>query len=358
MPTLTRRHALTALGAAVAAPAIGVAPAAAVGGHGDRPRRRVVLIDVDGFDPRFLDGEYADVHPLPRIRALRASGASGTAAGTFSSYSNSSRTSTATGTHPDVHRNAGYYVDPATGLAVSQERFIEPGVETIAHTLRRQGRTGAYVQWYAVQDYGAGYGDVEQLYTQPGGGMTARVDDAVALLSGGPVSSGGTQVQLPEIPDFLAVYGSEVDGWLHSNGFAGQGLVDALEETDTQVGRLLDTIEDLGLAESTTVLLTGDHAQREWTEPLLPELIAALEETGGTMSVVGAGQTADLTADIVLYAAPRTADVTFRTPLARGELARLTRRIERIEGVAAVYGERELRRLRAADKLGDLVVEP
>ena len=357
MPTLTRRHALAALGTtAVAAPLAGAlaAPAAA---HGDRDRRRVIVIDVDGFDPRFLDGKYADVHPLPRIRQLRRSGASGTAAGTFSSYSNSSRTSTATGTHPDVHRNAGYYTDP-TGLVVSQERYIEPDVETIAQALRRQDRTAAYVQWYAVQNYGASYGDLEQLYTQPGGWMTARVDDAIALLSGQPVSSGGTEVTLPRIPDFLAVYGSEIDGYLHSNGFAGDGLVETLEETDTQIGRLLDAVEELGLAGSTTILLTGDHAQREWTIPLLPALTAALEESGATLSVGGAGETLDLSADILLATGPRTADITFRTPLGRREIDRLTRRIERIEGVAAVYGERELRRLRAADKLGDLVVEP
>jgi len=296
MPTLTRRHALAALGAATATAAVAAAvPAAAA----ERPRRRVVLVDVDGFDPRLLDGRYADVHPLPRIREMRARGASGTIAATYSSYSNSCRTSTATGAYPAAHRNTGYYVDPGTGTAVSQERWVEPGVETIAQALRRQGRTGAYVQWYAVQDHGAGYGDTDQLYTQPGGTMTARVDDAIALLSGEPVSSGGQQVTLPEPPDLLAVYGSDVDGWIHSNGFAGDGLYETLEETDTQIGRLLDAIDELGLASSTTVMLTGDHGLREWTVPLLPDLLAAVEGLGRTISVVGAGETADPDAEPV-----------------------------------------------------------
>lgn len=296
MPTLTRRHALAALGAATATAAVAAAvPAAAA----ERPRRRVVLVDVDGFDPRLLDGRYADVHPLPRIREMRARGASGTIAATYSSYSNSCRTSTATGAYPAAHRNTGYYVDPGTGTAVSQERWVEPGVETIAQALRRQARTGAYVQWYAVQDHGAGYGDTDQLYTQPGGTMTARVDDAIALLSGEPVSSGGQQVTLPEPPDLLAVYGSDVDGWIHSNGFAGDGLYETLEETDTQIGRLLDAIDELGLASSTTVMLTGDHGLREWTVPLLPDLLAAVEGLGRTISVVGAGETADLVVEPV-----------------------------------------------------------
>ena len=355
MPTLTRRHALAALGAATATAAVAAAvPAAAA----ERPRRRVVLVDVDGFDPRLLDGRYADVHPLPRIREMRARGASGTIAATYSSYSNSCRTSTATGAYPTAHRNTGYYVDPGTGTAVSQERWVEPGVETIAQALRRQGRTGAYVQWYAVQDHGAGYGDTDQLYTQPGGTMTARVDDAIALLSGEPVSSGGQQVTLPEPPDLLAVYGSDVDGWIHSNGFAGDGLYETLEETDTQIGRLLDAIDELGLASSTTVMLTGDHGLREWTVPLLPDLLAAVEGLGRTISVVGAGETADPDADVVVYAAPRTADITFREPVRPAELQRLVRRIGDIEGGADVHDRHGLRRLHASDKLGDLVVEP
>lgn len=358
MPNLTRRHALATFGMATAAATAAVAAPSSTAAAHPRRRRRVVLIDIDGFDPRFLDGKYEHVHPLPRIRALRDSGAWGTAAATFSSYSNSSRTSTATGTYPSSHRNTGYYIDAETGLAVSQERYIEPGVETIAQALRRQGRTGAYVQWYAVQNYGAGYGDTEQLYTQPGGWMTARVDDAIALLSGQPVNSGGEEVTLPEPPDLLAVYGSEVDGWLHSNGFAGDGLYDTLEETDTQVGRLLDAIEELGLAEDTVVMLTGDHGQREWTEPLLPALLEVLEAAGGTISTVGAGQTADLDADILVYAAPRTADITFRTPLPKREQNRLIRDIRGIDGVADVYDQHALRRLHASDKLGDLVVEP
>lgn len=360
MSDFTRRHVLATAGATVlAGGAAGAlaAPSAAASSSGRRSRRRVVLIDIDGFDPRFLAGRYAEVHPLPRIRELRSSGASGTASATFSSYSNSCRTSTATGTYPSVHRNTGYYLD-ADGTAITQERYIEPGVETIAQALRRQDRTGAYVQWYAVQDYGAGYGDLEQLYTQPGGSITARVDDAIALLSGEPVDSGGEQVAVTEPPDLLTVYASDVDGHLHDNGFAGAGLVDALQETDTQVGRLLDAIGEHGLGESTTVILTGDHGLREWTRPLLPDLVATLEETGSSVESVTAGGNADPDAEIVVYGAPRTADVTFRSELSRRELRRLIRRIERLEGVAAVYEKNDLRRMGASDKLGQLVVEP
>lgn len=213
------------------------------------------------------------------------------------------------------------------------------------------------MQWYSVQNYGATYGDPDSLYLQPGGTVTRRVDQALALLRGEPVISGGTEVRLAEVPDLIAVYASEIDGYLHSSGFAADGLTPILAENDEQIGRLLAGLEEVGLAESTTVILTGDHGLREWIEPLLPALLETIEATGMTVSVVGGGQTADLSADVVVYAAPRTADLTFHGA-SSGQIARLARQIGRIQGVAAVRDRGDLRRLRASDKLGDLVVEP
>lgn len=360
MSQITRRHVLTAASATAlgtAAAATFAAPATASPPWSGNQHQRVVLIDIDGFDPRLLEGKYSDVHPLPRIRQLRRSGAYGTAAATFSSYSNSSRTSIATGTYPSNHRNTGYYLN-AHGTAITQERYIEPGVETIAQALRRQNRTGAYVQWYAVQNYGADYGDIQQLYVQPGGTVTERVDDAIALLSGEPVNSGGEEVTFTEPPEFLAVYASDVDGYLHDNGFARNGLMETLEEVDTQIGRLLDAIEDLGLGDSTTVILTGDHGLREWTKPLLPNLVALLEETGSSVESIAAGATASPDTDIVVYGAPRTADITLRHEMSQRRLRRLIRSLERLEGVASVYEKNDLSRIGASDKLGHLVIEP
>src|SRR5699024_5884099 len=141
-------------------------------------------------------------------------------------------------------------------------------------------------------------------------------------------------VTFTEPPEFLAVYASDVDGYLHDNGFARDGLMETLEEVDTQIGRLLDAIEDLGLSDSTTVILTGDHGLREWTTPLLPDLVALLEETGSSVESIAAGATAKPETDIVVYGAPRTADITLRYEMPRRRLRQLIHQIERLEGVA------------------------
>lgn len=323
-----------------------------------RIAEHVVMFDLDGFDPRFLEGEYADLADLPNIRALAEQGAFGIAHGSYKSYSNSSRAATATGTYPDVHGNGSYYYDDENDVAVSQERYLEPGVETLAQSLRAQGRTAAYLQWYIVENYGAAYGDPTALYTQPGGNCVARAGQAVDILAGRPVVSRGQPVQLPGIPDLITVYCGDVDTVLHDQGFSSINLIPALEHVDEQVGRVLQAARDAGIYDSTTFIVTGDHSMRTWTKPLLPELLAALESTGFTAQVVPAGGSAAPETDIVVVQGVRIADITFRGAAARPHnVTRIRRAVDGIEGVAGVYDRGDQRRLRAGDKTGQLVVD-
>ncbi|MDG4785741.1 alkaline phosphatase family protein [Micromonospora sp. WMMD1102] len=325
-----------------------------------RPAQRVILFDFDGFDPRFVSGRYAGVAELPNLRALIEEGSYGVARGSFSSYSNSSRATTATGTYPITHRNTGYYYSRDTDRGVSQERYLEPGVETIAQSLRRQDRTAAYLQWYVVQNYGAAFGDPAALYTQPGGDCQTRADQAIALLHGEPVDSGGTMVDPARIPDLITVYCDDVDAVLHSDGFSAAGLPAALARVDAQIGRVRDAAREAGILDETAFVVTADHGARDWTIPLLPEVVDRLAGTGLTVEVISSsGGAPDPASEIVIVAAPRTADITLRgradTPAQARNIARI---IRSVPGIAAVYDERDLRRMKASDKLGDLVVEP
>lgn len=351
--------AVVLLAAAVlpATPAVS-APAATAGGA--RPAQHVIMFDFDGFDPRFLTGRYAGLAELPNLRALIADGTFGVADGSYSSYSNSSRTTTATGAYPAVHRNTGYYYNQETDRGVSQERHIEPGVETIAHSLKRQDRTAAYLQWYAVQNYGATYGDPAALYTQPGGNCETRADQAIALLRGEPVNSGGTMVDPTAIPDLITVYCDDVDGVLHDGGFSDPDLPAALARVDAQIGRVREAAREAGVLDRTAFVVTADHGAREWTVPLLPEVLDRLSATGLKVQVVASsGGVPDPASEIVVVPAPRTADITLRGRADTPENARRIAAIIRgIPGIAAVRDQHDLRRLQASDKLGDLVVEP
>lgn len=363
MPQLTRRHALGALAAAAATPVLisGTATSAAANPLPGRPgnSEHVLFIDLDGFDPRFIEGDYAHLSALPNIRGLVADGAYGVARGSFPSYSNASRATMATGMLPRFNLNAGYYYNEADDVVIAQERYIEPGVKTLAQSLRAQGVPAAYVQWYIVENYGAQYGDPLALYTQPGGDVTVRMDQAIAILRGEPVDSGGQSIQLPAIPRLLTVYADSVDALLHSEGFTSPNLPPLLDLVDAEVGRLLDTLEEVGLAQSTTVLLTADHAAREWTEPILPELMAVVQDAGFITERVSTGSVPSPETEVIVVAAPRTASIALRGRAARGHVETgLARDIAAITGVHAVYDRAELRGIGASPKMGYLVAEP
>ncbi len=364
--SLNRRQALGALGAAIAVPTIGGlagAPAASAA-PGPFPGRagqseHVLTIDIDGFDHRFIDGEYAHLAELPNIRGLAAQGGYGVMRGSFVSYSNASRATLATGVSPRFHENAGYYYNAESNLAVAQERFIDPSATTLAQSLRAQGVSAAYVQWYIVENYGASYDDPLALYTQPGGDVTVRVNQAIDILRGQPVDSGGQSITLPEIPRLLMVYTDSIDSLLHSEGFNSPALPPLLNLVDTEIGRLLDVLEEVGLAQSTTVILTADHGARQWTHPLLPELTAIIEEAPYSVQVVPTGSSPDPDTEIIVVAAPRTASISLRGRAARASVENgLAADISALEGVAAVYNKVELRRIGASPKMGQLVAEP
>jgi predicted AlkP superfamily pyrophosphatase or phosphodiesterase len=329
-------------------------PAAAVArDQGARPlAEHVVLVDWDGFDPDYL-GRVA----TPNLDAMARRGALALARSTFHTISNPARASMSTGAYPEVHGNAAYVFDPFTGRAQGQSRFL--AAETIAESLAAEGRTVASVQWYMVQDHGVAYGDPEHLYVEPGGPFAHRVDTAIDILKRRPVDSGGRLVTVPEIPDLLAVYSSDLDGRGHQAGPDDPAIAQLLAEHDRELGRLVQATKDIGIYDETAFILTSDHGMTAWDRSLLPQVLTAVREAGYAPEVVRpGGSPAPETEVIVVPGAVRVGDFTLRgdaaQPRARRRIERALRRLPEIE---RVLDEADLRRLHASDKLGDLVAE-
>ncbi len=349
--TVSRRAFLS--GSAAALAGIGAAPtrAAAVHRLPTPPADHVILVDWDGFDPDFLGRAR---HPA--VDALMKRGSHGQALNTYSTYSNSCRGSMATGAYPEVHGNAGYYYDALTGRAVSQNRVLE--AETIAEALGRQGRGVASVQWYMVQDHGTAYGDPRHLYVQPGGSFATTVSVAVDILHRRPVNSGGTQVTVPEIPAFMAVYGADLDGLVHEQGPESPEVSPLLESMDRSLAELVQATRDVGIYERTAFVLTGDHGMSAWERSILNDVLVAVADSGFRAEVVTAGRSAAADTEVVIVQGVRIATFLLRgsaaTPAAR---KRLQAALEGVDHVSNVFDRDALRALRASDKLGDLVAE-
>lgn len=350
---MSRRRFIT--GAAALAVA-GTAPAwllsCSRGPRADRRPEHVILVDWDGFDPTYLDQA-----PTPNLDDLASRGSLSVARGTFPTISNPSRASIATGAYPEVHGNAAYYLNRQTGRVVGEERTLR--AETVAETLVEADKTIASIQWYIVQSYGVAFGNPDRLYVEPGGLFAARVDAAIDVLEGRPVNSGGRLIEVPEVPDFLAVYGSDLDDVGGAEGPDGPNLAPLLAEMDRQLGRLVQATRDVGIYGRTAFIVTGDHGMTRWTQDLTQELLVAVADAGYVPEVVTPGNAPGATTDVVIV--PNAIRIANLALLGGAATPQGSRRIkEALEGiphVAGVFGEEDLEELRAARKSSRLVVE-
>lgn len=353
---LMRRRLLGAALATTAAATVGATlPAdAKVSEDAGRSPEHVVLVDWDGLDP-----DYLALADTPNLDALARRGSLSIGSSTFHTVSNPARASMSTGAYPDTHENAAYYLDREVQAVRGQERYLE--AETIAQALAEDGRTVASVQWYMVQNHGTSYGDPEHLYVQPGGDFGDRVDVAIDILNRRPVDSGGTEVTVPEIPDLLAVYSSDLDSLGHREGAESPNIGPMLAEMDAHLGRLVQATKDVGIYGETAFILTSDHGMTSWNRTLIPEVLAAIEGGGFTPEVVTPGRSPAASTDVVIV--PNA--VRYGNLYLQGDAATAEGR-EQVRTaltelaptyVSQILDTEDLDDMRASDKLGDLIVE-
>lgn len=349
---MTARAAITAL---VAAANVWVAPAAPPATAQDEPppADHVVLIGVDGFDPDYL-GRGA----TPNLDALAARGASGVTEGVMLPITNPSFTALTTGAWPDRSGNLAYWWDRAANTYRGQTRVND--VTSIAEAVVDAGGTVGASQYFILQGNGTDYGRAGAVYTQPGGNCDRRFDDALSMLRRQPVSSGGSTVPVEEIPTLLAVYCGELDAIGHDEGAESPNLGPAMEALDVQIGRLLAALDEVGIADRTTIVLTGDHGMSTYTRTFTIPMFNALSDAGfRPQYLFGAGQSVAPTSNVVLVPAGRSLGIYLAGDLAGDPdaLARVRAVAEGIEGTGTILDRDAQAALRMHPGHGDLIVE-
>ena len=360
-PSSSRRELLASAALLAGSVVLPVVPATAASRRRMQPDH-VILVDWDGCGSDLI-GRV----PMPNLRALADRGSLLEASSTYNTYSNSARASMSTGAFPEVHGNAGYYLDRTRDVVVGQDRELL--AQTINQALAAAGRTTASVGWYMVQDAGTAYGDPEHLYVQPGvapqyrdrpgGAFATRVDVALDILNRRPVDSAGEPVTVPRTPAFLAVYAGEIDALLHDEGPASPNLPSLLAAYDQDLGRLVRGVREAGLAQRTALVLTADHGLSAWTRMVMPALVDAISAAGLRAEVVAVGRSPTAAAEVVLTSnGVRMSNVYLRGRAAGDEGRAVVRRAaDSVGHIPNVFDRRQLRRLRASRKLGDMVLE-
>jgi hypothetical protein len=257
---------------------------------GRAPARRAYLIVLDGQHMTELD-ERLDLEPerYPNLARLREAAAvlEGGSSVNFPSITWPSHTAIGTGTwcgHHDVV-NPSYYlrekretVSPQ-GQQVRTEGFSNPSVESLYEAFRRErsevGITAAiYAPFGRSADHAALEGrtlgdrprlkalteeysvDVDPRWAKDG---HKGVIDESTLDNRGVAQVTELFTGEGQPPVFVYHELALTDGAGHDYGPHGDGLRDALAESDRRVGRVIDLLESLGLADETLFVLTADH---------------------------------------------------------------------------------------------------
>lgn len=324
--------------------------------HPDIARaQHVVLIGIDGFDPAYLDRV-----DTPNLDALAARGSAGQAYSVMMPYTMPAFTAITTGAWP-VH--SGSITD---FWDRSEERFVHhgprPQVPTIAEHVRAHGGTTAAVRYPSLNGNGVRSGDPEALYASGGADCRTRFDTAIDILEQRPVASGSSMVTVPRVPALLAVYCSELDDIGHARGAEDPAVDAALVDIDVQVGRLVDTLDRLGIAEETTVVLSGDHGMSSYTGFVALPMYEALTAAGYTASYLWLeGQEPTAGTDVVVVPFGGRGVSVHLVGARAGDVAALDEVrtiLEGLDAVGAVYDRADQEAFLMHPDFGDLVVEP
>jgi predicted AlkP superfamily pyrophosphatase or phosphodiesterase len=229
-------------------------PHASPAPHAGRPY--VVMVSFDGVHPDFLVGAHT-----PHFDRIAAEGV--TAAGLIPAYPSKTfpnHYTIATGLYPYRHGlvdNTFYDAELDAMFRINDRTVVEDarfyGGEPIWVTAERQGVTTASYFWVGTEAPILGrHPTYFKLYDHlfP---HAERVDTVLHWLS----------LPEPERPNLVMLYFAEPDGTAHDEGPHGEAVAHIMEEMDGLLGRLLDGLAALPMADRVHVVVVSDHGMEE-----------------------------------------------------------------------------------------------
>jgi predicted AlkP superfamily pyrophosphatase or phosphodiesterase len=309
----------------------------------------VVIITLDGFGGWALEDPHL---PLPNLRKLAARGA--VAAGmrpVNPTVTWPNHTSIVTGVTPARHGvlfNGSLVRDP--GVPPRVEPWIDKAqmvkVETLYDVAHARGLTTAQVDWVAIYNAPTITWEFRERPPEGGGGAIASEMVKAGLVSQADVDTFASQnilfrdavwtkaaihILREHRPNLLLFHLLTLDSTQHRYGPRTPAAMNTMALLDSEVGEILRTLDETGLAATTTVFVVSDHGFKNVKQQVM--LNAALLKAG--LLEVADGKVVRSQA----YAVPEggTALVYVTVPDASGEiLARARRAITGVEGVDTI----------------------
>lgn len=270
----------------------GTAPGATPPG----PIRHVVLVTVDGLVPdAYLHPDAHGLH-IPTLRRLVRDGAfSDGALSVFPSVTYPAHSSMATGVWParhGIYTNRAY--DPTDG---NQEGWRWYAEDLRAPPLWRLAEEAHYrtalIHWpvtvgarvtFLVPEFWRAKNDEDRKLLRAL--ATPGLLEATGRLHPGfwsqftpgdlkdePLADVATDLLHGPAPQLMMIHLAEVDGAQHRHGLWSRPALDAIENADRQVGRLLEAIAGAGIAAQTALVVASDHGFADVTRSLRPGVL-------------------------------------------------------------------------------------
>jgi predicted AlkP superfamily pyrophosphatase or phosphodiesterase len=244
--------------------------------------RHVVLISIDGLRPDYYIPSPTRRTTTPALDALRDAGswAEGVV-GQFPSLTYPSHTSIITGVRPATHgivQNTKFDPNGAGGWYFESSAIKVP---TLWDAARKAGLKTAAISWpvsvgapidYLLPETNQTPSDSTWLDLMRKQSTPGLVDEVVERLGGfepdanrdyvqrDRFSTAAAQVILEKYrPNLLLIHLVEADGAQHRYGPNSPEAIAAIGRIDASIGKIVEAIKTAGIADRTTVIITGDH---------------------------------------------------------------------------------------------------
>jgi predicted AlkP superfamily pyrophosphatase or phosphodiesterase len=257
----------------------------------------VVLVSIDGLRPDFyLDASW----PATNLRFLKEHGvyAEGVRS-VFPTVTYPSHTTVITGAMParhGIYYNTIFSDSGSTGTWYREEQLIK--TETLWDAVRKAGMTSACLSWPVSVGAPIDYNVPESWQNDRGGTQSinpnvqpAGLWEEIQQNATGKLAY--SQMNLDNLaidenlsrmaayllkkykPNFTAIHIVCVDHAEHSVGRNGEEVKKALASADHAVSNLMEAIQNAGMADSTTIIITGDHGFVDINTSISPNVLLA-----------------------------------------------------------------------------------
>lgn len=340
----------------------------------------MVYINWDGFAKYYYDlANTGGVDGTPVLNSLVKEGVLFDDAYTgIPSITNPMQASIVSGAWPATTGNCYRYYDKNSNTVIQFAR--EDNAETISEAANRQGLKTASVNQFALQDRGNVTGNPDKPYIDVGGDYSMRFDAAIKLVKGETIGEGAGQVQLDEIPRFMALYMDDLDGIGHNeeNTYGvptvsteaerKASVIARLKLMDAKLGEFIQACKDRGIYDNMAFVLTTDHGMApfgqqgtevdDYTYSKLPDLISMLDSLGYKAEVLFAGQQPAVDTDIVIVCVGLQAQLSFTGSYTESDIDKIVAAARQKVYAGEIMNKDDMAQRGVMDGFADLLISP